>query len=47
MKRMVIPCSTNCARFYALFKIHELTFPFHPDICSVGITSEKLACFLL
>ena len=45
-KRMVIPSVANCARFYALPKIHKLTLAFRPIVYNVGTASCKLARFL-
>ena len=42
---MVIPSLANCARFYALPKIHKPSLSFHPIVSNVGTASYKLARF--
>ena len=43
---MVIPSVTNCARFYALPKIHKHTLAFHLIVSNIDTASYKLAHFL-
>ena len=43
---MVIPSLANCARFYALPKIHKPTLAFRPIVFNVVPASYKLASFL-
>ena len=45
-KLMVIPSVANCARFYALLKIHKLAVDFRPIVSNVRTASYKLARFL-
>ena len=45
-KRTVIPSVVNCARFYALPKIHKPSLTFRPIVSNVGTASYKLARFL-
>ena len=45
-KRMVISSVANCARFYALPKIHKPALAFRPIVSNIGIASCKFARFL-
>ena len=45
-KHIVIPSFANCARFYALPKIHKPTLTFRPIVSNVGTASYKLVRFL-
>ena len=43
---MAIPSVANCARFFALPKIHKPNLAFRPIVSNVGTASYKLARFL-
>ena len=45
-KCMVIPTVANCARFYALPKIHKPILAFCLIVSNVVTASYKLVCFL-
>ena len=43
MKCRVIPSIANCARIYALHKIHKFILAFHPIVSNISTASYKLA----
>ncbi|XP_054710410.1 uncharacterized protein LOC129220094, partial [Uloborus diversus] len=47
VKRSVIPSTANCARFYALPKVHKAGIPFRPIVSNIGTASYKLAKYLV
>ena len=47
LKKSIIPSISNCARFYALPKVHKPNFPFRSIVSNIGTASYKLSKFLV
>ena len=45
-KSQLSPSFSNCARFYALPKVHKPDIPFRPIVSNIGTASYRLAKFL-